>query len=71
MHVLCNANQVPHVHEPAMVSLNAPREPPEVMPLYKRRRTNEEGRVHFFLSRDDGYTYLSPKERKAYIAQRV
>jgi hypothetical protein len=45
--------------------------PPEVIALYKRRRTNEEGRVLFFLSRGDGHTYLSPEERKAYNAQCV
>ena len=40
--------------------------PPEVIALYKRRRTKEEGRVLFFLARGDGHTYLSPEERKAY-----
>jgi|JI10StandDraft_1071094.scaffolds.fasta_scaffold121832_2 hypothetical protein len=69
MHFLCNADQVPHGHESALVSLDASREPPEVIALYKRRRTNEEGRVLFFLSRGDGHTYLSPEERKAYNAQ--
>jgi hypothetical protein len=71
MHFLCNADQVPHDHESALLSLDASREPPEVNALYKRRRTNEEGRVLFCLSRGDGHAILSPEERKAYNPQCV
>jgi hypothetical protein len=45
--------------------------PPEVIAMYQRRLTKEEGRELFFIARRDGHTYLSPEERKAQNAQCV